>query len=110
MKPKLGMYVWLILLVGLLTVGVACSKAVSDGDLNSQVQAKLNGDSGLQDKGLDVQTANGVVTLSGTVENDAQRTAAARYASDVQGIRQVVNNLQVAPAQAMQPAPEPEPV
>jgi len=112
MKPKLG-YVWILFLIGILAIGMACSKAVSDSDLTSQVQAKLSTDSGLQDKQLDVQTSAGVVTLSGTVENDAQRTAAARYASEIPGIKQVVNNLQVTPAEAMQPmeqpAAEPEP-
>jgi len=107
MKLKQG-YVWVVLLVGILTIGVACTKAVSDSDLSGQVQAKLSSDSGLQDKQLDVKTSGGVVTLSGNVENDAQRAAAARYASEVPGIKQVVNNLQVAPAQAMQPVDQPE--
>jgi hypothetical protein len=107
MKPKLGIYVWVVLLVGFLTVGVACTKAVGDSDVSSQVQTKLKSDSGLQDKQIDVQTSAGVVTLSGTVDNDAQRTAAARYASEVSGVKQVVNNLEVAPAQAMQPMEPP---
>jgi len=108
MNPRLG-YVWVALLVASLTVGVACTKAISDSDLTNQVQSKLTADSGLQDKHLDVQTSAGVVTLAGTVENDAQRTAAARYASEVPGIKQVVNNLQIAPAEAMQPAVQEQP-
>ncbi|MBI1740205.1 MAG: BON domain-containing protein, partial [Candidatus Koribacter versatilis] len=106
-------YVWVALLVGILVVGVACTKATDDSDLTGQVQAKLSGDSGLQGKQLTVQTSGGVVTLSGTVDNDAQRAAASRYASTVPGIKEVVNNLQVAPASAMMPmdqaAPAPEP-
>jgi len=104
MKSKLKICVWVMFLLGLLSLGVACSKAVNDGDMTNQVQAKINGDSGLQDKQVSVQSSSGVVTLSGMVENDAQRTAAARYASEVSGVKQVVNNLQVAPMQAMQPA------
>ena len=95
--------IYLVLIAGILAIGIACTKAAGDSDVTSQVQTKLAGDSGLQDKQLQVQTTNGTVTLSGTVENDAQRTAAAKYASEVPGVKQVVNNLQVAPAAAMQP-------
>jgi hypothetical protein len=65
----------------------------------------------LQGKQLSVQAANGTVTLSGSVDNDAQREAAARYASGIPGVKQVVNNLQVGPPPASMPtaAAEPEP-
>jgi len=52
------------------------------------------------------------VTLSGQVDNDAQRDAAARYASSEPGVKQVVNNLLVAapaPAVAQAPAEQPKP-
>src|SRR5215470_14163300 len=84
-----------LLLVILLALGVACKKAVSDSDLSSQVQTKFKDDSGLQDKQISVDTADGVVTLSGKVDNDTERTAAARYASSVPGIKQIVNNLEI---------------
>lgn len=105
-------YAWAVLIIAVLTIGVACSKAVSDSDVTSQVQAKINEDSGLQGKGVNVETSKGIVTLSGTVADDTQRTAASRYASAVPGVTQVVNNLQVAPEAMSEPvaqAPEPEP-
>lgn len=104
-----------ILLAGILTIGVACTKAPDDSQLTSQIQSKLNDDSGLQGKPITVQTSGGVVTLSGTVDNETQRAAAARYASAIPGIKQVVNNLQTAAAattaadqvaQAEPPAPK----
>jgi BON domain len=111
MKPRI--YVWTVLLVGVLAFGAACSKVAGDSEVTSEVQSRLSADSGLQGKQLTVQTSGGVVTLSGTVDNDAQRDAASRYASSVPGVKQVVNNLQVAPATAMtdqidQTPPEPE--
>src|SRR5882724_3475799 len=113
MKPRMGIYVWTLLLVGVLAFGAACSKVAGDSEVTSEVQSRLNADSGLQGKQLTVQTSSGVVTLSGTVDNDAQRDAASRYASSVPGVKQVVNNLQVGPATAMtdqmdQTPPEPE--
>jgi hypothetical protein len=91
-----------ILMAGILAIGLACTKAPDDGHLTSQIQSKLNEDSGLHGKPITVQTSGGVVTLSGTVENETQRAAAARYASAIPGIKEVVNNLQTtsAPARA----------
>src|SRR6266576_6741276 len=103
MKPRIGIYIWAVLLTGVLALGTACSKVASDGQVTSEVESRLNADSGLQGKQLTVQTSGGVVTLSGRVDNDAQRNAASRYASMVPGVKQVVNNLQVGSASAMAP-------
>jgi len=116
MKLRGGKRSSVILLAGILAIGVACTKAPDDSQLTSQVQSKLNEDSGLQGKPITVQTSGGVVTISGTVENETQRKAAARYASAIPGIREVVNNLETASAaatpgaarmaQTSQPAPD----
>ncbi len=98
MKARVSLYVTAILLLTALTVAVGCSKAPNDAQLTSEIQNRLNSDSGLQGKQLGVQAANGTVTLSGTVDNENQREAAARYASSVEGVKQIVNNLKVAPA------------
>src|SRR5215470_6222216 len=90
--------VLLFLLV--LGIAVGCSKAPNDAQITSDIQNKMNADSGLAGKQVQIQAANGTVTLSGTVDNDSQREAAARYASAVRGVKQVVNNLSVAPALA----------
>ena len=95
MKPRVQVYVLIVSLLVILA-GVACTKAADDNQLTGQIQTKLNEDSGLQGKPITVQTSGGVVTLSGTVDNETQRTAAARYASAIPGIKEVVNNLQVA--------------
>lgn len=96
----------MVLLLALFAVAVGCAKAPDDSQLTGQVQEKISQDSGLQGKAVTVQTSAGTVTLSGVVDNDAQRTAAARYAASVNGVKQVVNNLQVgAPVQAASPAP-----
>jgi len=51
-----------------------------------------------------VQANDGVVTLEGTVDNDAQREAAGRQAASIAGVRTVINNLRVGDAAAMAPA------
>jgi hypothetical protein len=114
MKARLSFYIGAAVLLTALAAAVGCSKAPTDAQIASDIQNKLNTDSGLQGKQLIVQADKGSVTLSGQVDNDAQRDAAARYASSEPGVKQVVNNLQVGPppapeAQAppQQPAPAP---
>lgn len=78
-----------------LCLGVGCSKKPDDAKIASDIQSKFSQDSGLSSKQLSVQSTNGVVTLGGMVDNDAQRDAASRQAASVPGVKTVVNNLQV---------------
>lgn len=111
MKARITASLCIILLISVAGGTVACSKVPNDSQITSQVQDKLNSDSGLQGKQLSVRAENGSITLSGSVDNDAQREAAARYASAIPGVKQVVNNLQVGPpASAAAADPEPAPV
>jgi len=82
-------------LVCIVVLSLGCARAPSESRLSDEIHAKFKQDSGLQDKSITVQIAGGVVTLSGVVDNDAERTAAARYASMTPGIKEVVNNLQI---------------
>lgn len=72
---------------------LACSHKPDDTKISTEIQNKFTLDSGLSTKQLTVQSAEGVVTLSGNVDNDAQRDAAARQAASVDGVKTVVNNL-----------------
>ncbi|MGA2859482.1 MAG: BON domain-containing protein [Candidatus Sulfotelmatobacter sp.] len=91
-------------------LGVGCAKKPDDAKISGDIQSKFSQDSGLSTKQLNVQSANGVVTLSGTVDNDAQRDAASRQAASVPGVKEVVNNLIVgsAPATAATSTSSPE--
>jgi len=111
MKARLFFYLSALVLLTILAA-LGCSKAPTDEQIASDIQNKLNADSGLQGKQLIVQADKGSVTLSGQVDDDAQREAAARYASSETGVKQVVNNLQVAappPIAAQAPTPQPKP-
>src|SRR5579872_2425966 len=112
MKARLALYLNALVLLTILAVAIGCSKAPTDAQIATDIQNKLNTDSGLQGKQLIVQADKGSVTLSGEVDNNAQRDAAARYASTEPGVKQVVNNLQVGsqpPIEAQAPAPEEQP-
>jgi len=94
MRYRGGYWAWF--LAAILIAGTGFAKADSDIDLREEIHAKFMQDSGLQDKTITVEISNGVVTLSGTVDTDAERTAASRYASATPGVEKVVNNLEVA--------------
>ena len=109
---------WFALLLA-LALAVGCNRAPSDAKLTSDVQNQILGDSSISSKQqVTVQAANGVVTLSGTVASDAERSLAGIDAGKVAGVKTVVNNLQTAapvvaeaPAPVEQtPAPAPAPV
>src|SRR5215472_10112585 len=109
-------YSWIALL-SLALVALGCNKmgSRSDSQIASDVQNKIFGDSTVPDKQITINSNKGVVTLSGSVSSDAARTAAANDAAQVDGVKTVVNNLEVASTTAanvppvQQPAPETAP-
>jgi hypothetical protein len=111
-KTRLSFVAFLLVLVLGIAVGCNQAKPKSDAQISSEIQSRYGQDSGLQGKQLSVQAANGVVTLDGTVDNQNERDAAARLAASVDGVKTVVNNLQVGAAPqtaAAEPAPQPQP-
>src|SRR5438132_5204853 len=101
MKARVSLYLSAVLCIAVLGLSLGCNKAPNDSQITSGVQSKFSQDSGLQGKQLAVQSSNGVVTLSGTVDNQIERDAAARQAAATPGVKEVINNLQVgAPATA----------
>jgi hypothetical protein len=89
-----------LLLATVLSSSLGCARKPDDAQIFNTIQNKFSQDSGLSTKHLTVEASNGVVTLAGFVDNDAQRTAAARQAASVEGVKEVVNNLQVGSAAA----------
>jgi hypothetical protein len=106
MKAKASLY--LVVIAGLvLTIGTACNKSAGargDAQVATDVQSKIFSDPNVQSRQISVQSANGVVTLSGNVNSETERTAAAQDAAGIEGVKTVVNNLTTQAAQA-QPAP-----
>jgi hypothetical protein len=96
MKTSQRFYVFLFAIF--LSLASSCARKLDDAKISSDIQSKFSQDSGLSGKQLTVQASNGVVTLGGTVDNDAQRDAASRQAASVAGVKEVVNNLQVGSA------------
>src|SRR5512143_3459517 len=110
MKMKAALYP-VVIAVLVLFLGTACNKSAagrSDQQVASDVQAKIFSDPNVQSRQISVQSANGVVTLSGSANSDAERAAAAQDAAAIDGVKTVVDNLTTQTAQSQPPAEEPQ--
>lgn len=65
----------------------------SDSAITSEVKAKLLADKGVPSRMIKVETTDGIVQLSGTVENSKQVTRAESVAQAVDGVKSVKNDL-----------------
>lgn len=99
---------WMLpaLVLALALAAAGCSRAKTDAQLAGDVQNRINGD--IPSQQIVASAANGTVTLSGTVQAEDQRLRAANDAAQIEGVKVVVNDLQVTPAAASIPeAPVP---
>lgn len=76
--------------------GSKAGNAVTDAAITAAVKTKLLGDTKTPGLKIDVDTQNGVVTLSGEVANASERTNAVKVARGTDGVKRVVNKLTIA--------------
>lgn len=77
------------------TTGRTVGRNIDDAALTASVNAALVSDKASNFTRIDVDTTNGVVSLNGTVESAEQRQRAEQLARRVDGVKRVINNLQV---------------
>lgn len=94
----------------------ACSAGPSDEQIAAQIEQQLANSPLLGDAEIDVMVRSGVVTLSGVVSSEEQRTRAESLARSVEGVDSVHTRLEIAsspppspPAVAAPPPPEAPP-
>jgi hyperosmotically inducible protein len=68
---------------------------IDDAGITASVKSKLVADKAANLTRVDVDTNNGTVYLNGTVESPEQKSRAEQLAWQANGVRSVVNNLQV---------------
>ena len=71
------------------------SAQAQDAQLSAKVKDALTHTSEINTGGLEVASADGVVTLYGTVDAPVEKDRAAMLAMEIDGVRSVVNNLVV---------------
>ena len=73
----------------------ATRRVVEDGALTTKIKAKMALDDTVSALNLDVDTRGGVVTVSGTVRSEVERTRALALARETAGVTQVIDRLQL---------------
>lgn len=68
---------------------------LSDSTITVKIKSKLAANQGLSSFGIHVETNKGVVTLSGSVDDDSERSLAAQVARSTDGVKGVNNNITV---------------
>ncbi len=93
---------WLIALFVLgfgLTFALAQQETLNDRDITLAIEAELVLDEAVSSHLIDVSTKNGIVTLSGRVNNILNKERATRVAETIKGVRSVINNINVVPSE-----------
>ena len=67
----------------------------SDGQIRDSLEKQLGERDGLGDDDIDVEVANGVVRLTGSVDRSGDRMTALSIARTTQGVQSVVDDLRV---------------
>jgi hypothetical protein len=87
----------------------ACSevnKGPDDLAIKNGIQSKLFEDTTLKTRDIRVDSAKGVVTLTGTVASDTEKLTVEGLTRQVRGVTQVINQLVIsAPSQTLAPQP-----
>lgn len=101
--PQIDWKGWSLLFAVVLTLSLSpvsaqvADQPLSDLSISDAIEDELMLDPAVPANRIDVQTEDGVVTLTGTVSNILAQERAARIAETVKGVRAVVNNIEVQP-------------
>jgi hyperosmotically inducible protein len=99
---RLGQWAVAVLLAAAATFGTAAcstnvpvSEQIDDAAITAEVKSKLAADPEVSAHNIDVDTNEGVVTLSGRVDDSSEKSEAEQLARSADGVRRVINNLRV---------------
>jgi hypothetical protein len=114
MRRRLSLLLWPLA----AALAVACAESDADVSITTKVRAKLDADRVITNASpIQVTTNKKVVTLSGPVQTNEARTQAVKLARSTERVKEVVDQLTVAPGagnvnagaqQAAPPAPSSE--
>ncbi len=71
--------------------------ALNDAEITTKVKSAIYSEPGLKTLRISVDTVNGVVTLTGSVDSQADFDRSRALAESVAGVKEVENHLQVKP-------------
>ena len=104
MKENRAIAYVVLALVASLAVG--CAQA-TDATITGMIKTRLAADSRVRASEINVDTTNGVVTLTGNVDGQEARNAAMELARDTSGVSDVKDMISVRSGSASGEAPDP---
>ena len=98
-KPNLGVFLLSAIVLASTgcetTHGQSASSYLDDTSITTSVKTRLASDQMGSVTRIDVETTRGIVHLNGVVDGVEDKERVARIAGGVEGVKNVVNNLQV---------------
>lgn len=91
------LFIWLLILAALMPRMVWSATSIEDLDISDHIEREIKFDPAVPFDSIDVETIQGVVTLSGYVNNLMAKERAKRIAQTVRGVRSVINQIEVRP-------------
>ncbi len=95
-----------VVLALVASLAVACAQA-TDATITGMIKTRLAADSRVRASEINVDTTNGVVTLTGNVDGPEARNAAMELARDTSGVSDVKDMISVRSGSASGEAPDP---
>jgi hypothetical protein len=101
-RPAIPLFLWggiAVILVVVVALGLYLHRphaSVPDVKIQGLIQSKFAADPNLRQCTIAVSSRDGVVTLTGSINNDSDRSTAVRIAGQEPGIKQIVDNLGIA--------------
>jgi osmotically-inducible protein OsmY len=89
----------------LVTLATGCKSGPEDSTITASVKSKMAADTTVPAMKINVDTKDGVVTLTGEVEDAAAKSKAETIAKGVEGVKSVTNNIIVKPPAPVSTAP-----
>ena len=71
------------------------SRELSSGEIRDQIQSKLNSEPGLEDDRVSVNVTDSEVTITGSVDTEAEHDLALRIAESYAGERHLVDKVEI---------------
>jgi hypothetical protein len=95
----------LVVTASLLALLAGCGSGANDGAITQEIQSKLYASPDAKSASIEINSKDGVVTLSGTVSSDAVHLQAYKIAADAKGVTKVNDQITVASAQPADSTP-----
>ncbi|HEY3175277.1 MAG TPA: BON domain-containing protein [Candidatus Polarisedimenticolia bacterium] len=96
----------LVVLAVIVVLAVSCGQA-TDAGITGMIKTKLAADDRVRASEINVDTTNGVVTLTGNVDSQEARDQAIKLAKETSGVHEVKDMISVREGSAAGDAPEP---